>query len=104
MKIHAFRNKLLNRLVKTEKDTKNKTTDKVISPVDGAVHVKFLTFDGSTHWMRFLLQFQATPGSKNILDIIVYTLCTNDTLFSLHCDIVAVVLRRKENIECLCNH
>ena len=52
-------------MVKTEKDTEDKTIQKVTLPAAEAVHVKASTFDRSTHWVTYLRQFEAPACANN---------------------------------------
>ena len=52
-------------MIKTEKYTQNKLTEKVTLPAVGTVHVKAPTFDGSSHWATYLRQFKAAACANN---------------------------------------
>ena len=62
-------------MIKTEKDTENKSIEKVTSPAVGTVHVKAPTFGGSTHWATYLRQFEAAACANN------WTVCYNTIVF-----------------------
>ena len=52
-------------VIKTEKDTENKSIEKVTLPAVGMVHVKAPTFDGSSHLATYLRQFEAAACANN---------------------------------------
>ena len=52
-------------MIKTEKDTENKLTEKVTLPAVGTVHVKAPTFDGRCHWATYLRQLEAAACANN---------------------------------------
>ena len=52
-------------MIKTEKYTENKLTEKVTLPSVGKGHVKAPTFDRNSHWATYLRQFEAASSAIN---------------------------------------